>query len=119
MSTRDRHGHRAGLFASRAPRAGLIALVTAASLLGVAAQAAAAPTPVPEPPNDGLLNAQAIHSLPATLNGTTVGATIEPSEAESACAPDTTNSVWYSVRPSTAERIAVNMSAGGELDGTI
>jgi hypothetical protein len=98
---------------------GLIALIAAAALFAVAAQAQAAPTPLPEPPNDALTNAQAIHSLPATINGTTVGATIEASEAESACAPATTHSVWYSVRPSTAERIAVNLSAGGELDGTV
>lgn len=119
MDRSDRRGHRAGPFTLRAPRAVLIALIMPGALLGVAGQAAAAPTPVPEPSNDGLLQAQAIHSLPATINGTTVGATTETSETESACAPATTHSVWYSVRPSTAERIAVKMSAGGELDGTV
>jgi hypothetical protein len=120
-SDRRRHrGHLLAPLAAHAARVGVIALFSAAWSLGtIATQAAAAPTPVPEPPNDGLQNAQAIHSLPATINGTTVGATTETSEAESACAPATTHSVWYSVRPSSAERIAVNLSAGGELDGTV
>jgi hypothetical protein len=83
------------------------------------ARIALAPVPPPAPPNDDLGAAQAIHSLPATLEGTTVGATIEPAEAQSACNPSTTSSVWYSVRATGAERIAVNLAAAGALDGTV
>ncbi len=71
------------------------------------------------PPNDEIADAQVIHSLPATLEGTTVGATTVPTEARSSCASETSNSVWYSVRPASAERIAVELDAGGVLDATI
>src|SRR5580692_6630689 len=61
-------------------------------------QAAAPATPEPAPANDERANAQAVHSLPATINGTTVGATLEPGEVESACGVSTAGSVWYSLR---------------------
>jgi hypothetical protein len=83
------------------------------------ARVALVTTPVPAPPNDERAGAQPIHSLPATINGTTVGATLEAGEPESSCGVPTVNSVWYSVRPQSAERIALDLTAGGELDSTI
>jgi hypothetical protein len=82
-------------------------------------QAAASAAAAPAPANDQQANAQAIHSLPATINGTVVGATLEAGEAQSACGVSTVNSVWYSVRPASAQRIALDLAAGGELDGTV
>jgi hypothetical protein len=78
----------------------------------------AVPT-IPAPANDERANAQVIHTLPASINGTTVGATIEPGESQSSCGVQTTSSVWYSLRASNAERIALDLAAGGELDATI
>jgi hypothetical protein len=78
----------------------------------------AVPT-VPAPANDERANAQVIHNLPASINGTTVGATIEPGESQSSCGVQTTSSVWYSLRAQSAERIALDLAAGGELDATI
>jgi hypothetical protein len=83
------------------------------------AHAALASAPVPAPANDERANAQAVHSLPATINGTTVGATLEAGEAESSCGEPTVSSVWYSVRAQSAERIALDLAAGGELDATL
>jgi hypothetical protein len=80
------------------------------------------PAPAPGPPapaNDSLANAQPIHSLPATINGTTVGASTEPGERESACGVSTTNSVWYSLRFPAAQRVAIDLAAAGALDATI
>ncbi len=71
------------------------------------------------PANDNLANAQILHSLPATVAGTTVGATREITEAESSCGVTTTSSVWYTLRTPSAERVAVDLAAGGALDGTI
>ena len=130
MGTSNRRRRRGGPFASWVARSRLIALMTAATLfpaLAAHASRAAAQSVSPTalaaavlaPANDDVTAAQVIHSLPATINGTTVGATTEPVETESACAGATTSSVWYSVRPSSAERIAVDLSAGGELDGTV
>jgi hypothetical protein len=88
------------------------------SIAQVAASTPAAPA-VPAPANDERAGAQPIRSLPASINGTTVGATVEPGERESACGVPTASSVWYSLRPASAERVALDLAAGGELDGTI
>ncbi len=107
---------------------GLAAAIVLASAAGASAvsttspspvQAALVTTPVPAPSNDERANAQVVHSLPATINGTTVGATLEGGEPESSCGAATTNSVWYSVRAQSVERIALDLTAGGELDGTV
>jgi hypothetical protein len=87
--------------------------------LSSVAQATSAATPAPAPANDERANAQVIHSLPATINGTTVGATLEAGESESTCGGPTANSVWYSLRAQSAQRIAFDLAAAGELDGTI
>ncbi|HEY7933077.1 MAG TPA: hypothetical protein VID48_04560 [Solirubrobacteraceae bacterium] len=82
--------------------------------------ARAAVVEVPPPPgNDTLSGAQAIHTLPATLQGSTVGATTEPQEHESACQGSTSASVWYSLRFPQTQRIAVELAAGGALDAVV
>ncbi|HEY2200807.1 MAG TPA: hypothetical protein VGH56_02885, partial [Solirubrobacteraceae bacterium] len=91
-----------------------------ATMMALALSASATtPAPVPAPANDTLANAQVIHSLPATLEGTTAGATVQPEEAASSCGVSTTSSVWYSLRAQSVQRIAVDLAAGGALDGTI
>ena len=98
--------------------AGASAATVALTLPSIAQGTPATPA-VPAPANDERANAQPIHSLPASINGTTVGATIEPGERESACGVQTASSVWYSLRASSAQRIALDLAAGGELDATI
>jgi hypothetical protein len=83
---------------------------------GASAETSEAPAP---PPNDARTAAQHIATLPSTIEGTTVGATLEPNETESHCASATTGSVWYTLRTPTRQRIAVDLAAGGALDGTI
>ena len=77
------------------------------------------PSSVPRPANDALANAQPVKSFPATIEGTTVGATLEPGESESNCGGATMSSVWYSVRLPAAHRIGVNLAAAGELDAVV
>ena len=83
--------------------------------------AGAASSEAPKPPaNDEVANAQAIHALPASIEGTTVGATTAPGEEQSGCVPGTVSSVWYSLHTgAVAQRVAVELAAGGKLDGTI
>ena len=95
-----------------------VAASGASSLAPPPLAAANAPA-VPAPGNDERASAQVIHSLPAAINGTTVGATIEPGERQSSCGVPTAGSVWYSLRASSAGRIALDLVAGGELDATI
>lgn len=75
---------------------------------------------VPPPPaNDTLAGAQAIHSLPASLNGTTVGATTEGGEPGTTCGAGSEHSVWFSLRIGAAHRVALDLAASGELDATV
>ena len=90
-------------------------LVLLAAMLGSAGVATAATAPA----NDAQANAQVIRSLPAALTGTTVGATSEASEPTSNCVGGTNSSVWYSVRSSSTQRIAINLAASGALDATV
>ncbi len=104
---------------TRFGRAAALALaLTAVSALAPATVVASSEAPSP-PANDEVAGAQAIHSLPATLEGTTVGATTVASEPGSDCAGGTVASVWYSLRAGAPERVAVELAAGGALDGTI
>lgn len=104
---------------ARFARAAALALaLTVGSALSPAGVAAVSETPKP-PANDEVANAQAIHSVPATIEGTTVGATTVASEPGSGCVGGTVASVWYSLHTTAAERVAVELAAGGALDGTI
>ncbi len=104
---------------ARLARVAALALtLMAGSALSPTAGAASSEAPTP-PANDEVANAQAIHSLPATIAGTTVGATTVTSEPGSGCAASTVASVWYSLHTAGAERIAVELAAGGVLDGTL
>jgi hypothetical protein len=95
------------------------ALVLAAGASGEGTATSPSSTPPPPPANDTLAGAQAIRSLPASINGTTVGASTEPGERESACGVPTTSSVWYTLRLPAAHRVAFDLAAGGALDATI
>lgn len=95
------------------------ALALAAGAHGEEPTGAGAPKPPPAPANDTLAGAQVIHTLPASLNGTTVGATTEPGEVESACHVPTDSSVWYSLRLPAAHRVALDLAAAGALDATV
>jgi hypothetical protein len=98
------------------------ALTLALSIVAALSPAAGAvPSEAPKPPaNDEVANAQIIHSLPASIEGTTVGATTVSGEVQSSCVPGTVSSVWYSLHTGAAsERVAVELAAGGKLDGTI
>jgi hypothetical protein len=107
-------------FATSVLRAVAVApIVTVLALFAVmCGSSAAAPVP-PQPANDTQASAQVIHSLPASLSGTTVGATVEVGEPSLQCVGGTNSSVWYSVRSSGAQRIAVNLAASGALDATV
>lgn len=107
---------------ARFARAAVLTLaLTVGSVLASVAVAAPAQTPAPPPApgNDEIANALAIHTLPASLEGTTVGATTVADETGSNCVAGTVSSVWYSLHTTGAERIAVEVAAGGALDGSL
>jgi hypothetical protein len=89
----------------------LVAL--AATVAGSPAAAAAVP-----PPNDTRAGATPVDGLPATLSGTTVGATDESKDPRSACGrPHDT--VWYRLSGTEAGRLVVRLNAVGELDAVV
>jgi hypothetical protein len=98
--------------------AALTLALSVGSALWPAAVVALSEPPAP-PANDEVANAQAIRSVPATVEGTTVGATTVASETGSNCVTQTVASVWYSLRTAAGGRIAVELAAGGKLDGTL
>lgn len=85
-------------------------LVTVVLALAVPAFAAA-------PSNDDRGDARAV-SVPSTLTGTTRDATAQRNDPGSGCA-DTEGSVWYSLDPSSSQRVSIELSAGGDLEAAI
>lgn len=85
-------------------------------LLGAVTQALAASPPS----NDNRNSAQPLGALPATVTGTTVGATVETTEPPSGCAR-TAGSVWYSVSfgSSPPGEVGVKVQANGDLDAAV
>ena len=79
-------------------------------LLAPAAQAA-------PPPNDGRADAQVL-TVPSTVRGTTVDATTEEGEPISSCA-SSSHSVWYSIAPSAARDLVIELDAAGDLDAVV
>jgi hypothetical protein len=109
----------AGAFAI-VPAVGASAATVVSPLAVLAAATPVTVVPsVPAPANDERANAQPIRSLPAAVNGTVVGATLEQGESQSACGVPTVNSVWYSLRAQSAQRVAFDLAASGALDATI
>jgi hypothetical protein len=96
-----------------------VALVLVAAMLLARSAAAGEATGPPTPANDMLADAQSIHSFPASIDGTTVGAGTEGDERESACRVPTTSSVWYTLRLPTEQRVAFDLAAAGALEATI
>ena len=85
-------------------------------LLGAVAPALAASPPA----NDNRDSAQPLGALPATVTGTTAGATVETNEPPSGCARSA-GSVWYSVSfgSSAPGEIGVSIHANGDLDAAV
>jgi hypothetical protein len=91
------------------------ALVVAATVIVLSPSAAADP-PVP-PPNDNRANAIVINP-PATVGGTTVGATTEQSDPDTYCGR-AQSTVWYRIPDAPAGRVVLRLQAGGDLDGIL
>jgi hypothetical protein len=91
------------------------------ALLIVPATAAADPsatTDVKPPANDNRATATPVAGLPATLPGTTVGATDDPKDPRSDCgrAHDT---VWYRLSGAAPGRLVLRINAFGNLDAVV
>lgn len=93
----------------------VVAGLLAAASVSLGWDAAAAPPAAP--PNDNRADAQTI-TLPATVNGTTVGATREVGEPASGCAVDG-GSVWYRLKSAKQGQIIIALAAHGSLDAVV
>lgn len=91
----------------------LVPLFIAVALAPVASAAT-----TPPPANDDRANARAIASLPATVSGTTAGATTESGEFGAGCA-STAGSVWYAYDAPADMRVVAALAAAGDLDATL
>jgi hypothetical protein len=91
----------------------IVPVIASATMLLAAAPAFAAP-----PPNDTRAAAQSLAGLPASVRGTTVEATLEPTELASTCGT-TKNSVWYGFTADTGRAILIALDADGDLDAVV
>jgi len=83
----------------------------------VLASPTAAAAPLPPPPNDNRANAIPVHR-PATVRGTTVGATNEINDPRPSCGP-VESTVWYRIGDAPSGRIVLRLQADGDLDGDL
>ena len=91
----------------------LIVVVLAAAGLLMPATAVAAP-----PGNDNRASAQTLSSLPASVRGTTVDATLEENEPFS-CQGQTGGSVWYELPAAAQRNLVLELDAAGDLDAVV
>lgn len=89
----------------------LTVALLALGLLPAAASAAA-------PANDDRAAAQSLDPLPATVRGTTAGATAEKIEPPSRCPADGPG-VWYRAVAPSGGRVVVELQADGDLDAVV
>jgi hypothetical protein len=93
------------------------ALAFLVALLAIPATAAGARFATP-PPNDSRANATAVDGLPATVSGTTVGATDDPKDPYSNCGRSH-DTVWYRLSGAEPGRIVIRVAALGDLDAVV
>jgi hypothetical protein len=91
------------------------ALVVATVIVFVGPTAAA--DLLPPPPNDNRANAVLVHP-PATVRGTTVGATNEMNDPRSSCGA-VQSTVWFRIADAPSGRIILRLQADGDLDGVL
>jgi len=98
-------------------RTSIVVALTAILALSITASAIAQPAP---PSNDSRDTPVILGPLPATASGTTVGATVAPTDPPANCA-DEAGSVWYqlAVGAQVPPSIAVQVEANGELDAAV
>jgi hypothetical protein len=94
-------------------RAAVVVAATAVVLAGPAAVAG----PPPPPPNDSRANATSVHP-PASIRGTTVGATDEKNDPSPPCGR-IESTVWYRIGGAPSGRIVLRLHADGDLDGVL
>jgi hypothetical protein len=69
------------------------------------------------PANDSPREAALLGSLPATVKGTTIGATTDDGDPKGCGLAGGT--VWYSLKPGAAHRIVVRLHAAGDFDASL
>ena len=85
-----------------------------AAILVVTGLATAAVAP---PPNDNRAGASPVNP-PASVRGTTVGATDEATDPRPSCGR-VHSTVWYSITSAPGRRIVLRLHADGDLDGVL
>jgi hypothetical protein len=90
---------------------GIACLIAMAGLMVVPAAAAESPV------NDNQASALVLATLPAAADGTTVGATVVPSDP--VCGAPMSATVWYTLTRPDDLTVVVNFRANGDLDAVV
>jgi hypothetical protein len=69
------------------------------------------------PANDARRGAQPLRKLPASVKGSTLGATTDPTDPKSCGLAGGT--VWYALSPGAASRVLFRLHANGDLDASL
>jgi hypothetical protein len=93
----------------------LACLVTLLAGMAVPAGAGAQAAPA----NDQRAAAQALPAPPASISGTTVGATVDTTAEPAGSCGATGASVWYLVTAGSDQRLVASLDANGDLDAVI
>jgi hypothetical protein len=116
LSLHRRRPDRALRDRAAAPQGRSVAAATVVlTLLGVAVAQPALAAP---PANDARTTPQAL-SLPTTVAGTTVEATLEVDEPFSTCGRALKNSVWFSFTSTTSRSVILALDAAGDMDAAV
>ena len=110
----NRSPARSLLAARRAPALALGVVAALAVSLLSAGPAAAAP-----PANDTRASAQDVGTLPTTIRGTTVEATLEADDPAPSCSGALKGSVWYVFTPTKSRSVVLALDAAGDMDATV
>jgi hypothetical protein len=101
-------------------RTSIVAAVTAMLILAMTTAFAASASAQAPPSNDARDTPVVLGALPASVSGTTAGATIAPTDPPASCA-DEGGSVWYqlTIGKQAPPKLAVQLEANGELDAVV
>ena len=88
-----------------------------AGVAGTAALLAVIPALADPPNNDSRADARPV-SVPSTVQGTTSESTLDANEPSSGCT-GVEGTVWYSLDPGRTQRVAIELTARGDLEAVI
>ena len=113
MTKAEQSGNR------RTPSTKAARRLTTGAVLLLGLSAFGAPSAVAAPPSNDQRVTPQVLTLPTSVSGSTVEATLEVDEPFSTCGRAIKNSVWYSFTSSTSRSVLLALDAAGDMDAAV